>query len=198
VTEGEIRPELKVIGVVSRTGGGYLQSEDYKVTAGWGHAGQGGVTMPAKGKAMAREYTPQERDAFRCGAGALSPATRPSGGWEISNGIESESPAARAGDSAPAPHLLGDTTFDIYLNNTAYWSNIPAKVWQYTIGGYQVMKKWLSYRELELLGRPLTPDEVQEVTNMARRIAAIILLQPALDANYQEVKEQTYAWGKAE
>ena len=63
-----------------------------------------------------------------------------------------------------------------------------------TIGGYQVIKKWLSYRELELLGRPLTPDEAREVMNMARRIAAIVLLEPALDANYQAIKDSTYSW----
>jgi hypothetical protein len=30
--------------------------------------------------------------------------------------------------------------------------------------------------------------------NMARRIAAIVLLEPALDANYQAVKNATYLW----
>ena len=59
------------------------------------------------------------------------------------------------------------------------------------------MKKWLSYRELELLGRALKIDEAREVTNMARRIAAIVLLQPALDANYQAVKASPYAWPAA-
>ena len=52
--------------------------------------------------------------------------------------------------------LLGERTCDVYLNEVAYWSNIPLRVWEYTIGGYQVMKKWLSYREEKLLGRPLT------------------------------------------
>lgn len=77
---------------------------------------------------------------------------------------------------------------DVYLNETACWKNIPAPVWDCTIGGYQVIKKWLSYREFELLGRALAPDEAREVTHMARRIAALILLQPELDKNYQAVK----------
>jgi len=64
---------------------------------------------------------------------------------------------------------LGEGTYDIYLNDVAYWRNIPVQVWNYYIGGYQVMKKWLSYRERPLLGRSLTPDEVEEVTRMARR-----------------------------
>jgi len=88
--------------------------------------------------------------------------------------------------------LLGETTLDIYLNDLAYWRNVPAKVWEYTIGGYQVIKKWLSYRESALLGRALTPDEAREVMNMARRIAAIILLQPALDENYIHCKGSAY------
>jgi hypothetical protein len=80
---------------------------------------------------------------------------------------------------------------DVYLNESACWKDIPAPVWDYTIGGYQVIKKWLSYREHDLLGRPLTPDEAREVTHMARRIAALILLQPELDKNYQVVKAAT-------
>jgi hypothetical protein len=67
-------------------------------------------------------------------------------------------------------------------------------VWSYTIGGYQVMKKWLSYREKALLGRDLKVEEVREVTRMARRIEAILLLQPQLDANYLTVKGNTYPW----
>jgi hypothetical protein len=77
----------------------------------------------------------------------------------------------------------------------AYWRNVPAGVWSYTTGGYQVMKKWLSYRERSLHGRDLSKDEAREVMNMARRIAAILLLEPALDANYRAVTAATYAWG---
>ena len=69
----------------------------------------------------------------------------------------------------------------MYLSDVAYWRNVPERVWGYTIGGYQVMKKWLSYREEKLLGRSLSMDEAREVTNMARRIAAILLLEPALE-----------------
>ena len=83
---------------------------------------------------------------------------------------------------------------DVYLNESACWKDIPAPVWDYTIGGYQVIKKWLSYREFNLLGRALTPDEAREVTHMARRIAALILLQPELDKNYQRVKASTFDW----
>ena len=71
---------------------------------------------------------------------------------------------------------LGDTTFDIHLNGEAFWRNVPAAVWTYRLGGYQVLKKWLSYRERDILGRPLKAEEVQHFSDTARRIAAILRL----------------------
>ena len=65
---------------------------------------------------------------------------------------------------------LGETTFDIYLNARTFWRNVPAAVWTYKLGGYQILKKWLSYREREMLGRALTPEDVQHFTDTARRI----------------------------
>ena len=79
---------------------------------------------------------------------------------------------AALGDAIPA---LGQTTFDIYLNDNAYWKNIPAAVWNYKLGGYQVLKKWLSYRERRVLGRALRPGEALHFTDTARRIAALLL-----------------------
>ena len=80
-----------------------------------------------------------------------------------------------------AAGTLGETTCDVYLNDRAYWRNVPAAVWDYKLGGYQALKKWLSYRERAILGRPLTPDEIQHFTHTARRIAAILLLTPKPD-----------------
>ena len=84
--------------------------------------------------------------------------------------------AGRATERAYTAAALGATTFDIHLNGHAYWRNVPAAVWDYKLGGYQVLKKWLSYRELTVLGRPLLPEEVQHFAETARRIAAILLL----------------------
>jgi hypothetical protein len=172
VTAGTLRPEIKTIAVIAKVGGGALDPDagELALTAKWGYAGKDGVTMPGKGKAVKRDYTPGERSAIREGAAAL--------------GLTFEQALAH----------LGESTFDIYLNDAAYWSNIPEKVWNYYIGGYQVIKKWLSYREKKLLGRPLTPDEAREVMNMARRLAAIVLMEPALNANYQHIKANSYSW----
>ena len=72
--------------------------------------------------------------------------------------------------------VLGQTTLDIYLNGNAFWCNVPAAVWRYKLGGYQVLKKWLSYRERGVLGRALLPEEVQHFTDVARRIGAILVV----------------------
>ena len=71
--------------------------------------------------------------------------------------------------------VLGQTTFDIYLNGNAYWRNVPANVWRYKLGGYQVLKKWLSYRERGVLGRALLPEEVGYFAEVARRIGAMLM-----------------------
>ncbi len=73
------------------------------------------------------------------------------------------------------PDTLGETTYDIHLNNRAYWRNVPANVWAYRLGGYQVLKKWLSYRERKVLGRTLRVEEAGYFSEIARRIAAILL-----------------------
>lgn len=83
---------------------------------------------------------------------------------------------------------------DVYLNETTFWGGIPEAAWGYTIGGYQVLKKWLSYREQAILGRPLTADEAVEFTRIARRLTALVALEPALDENYRaaaSVNEQS-------
>ena len=76
------------------------------------------------------------------------------------------------GDALPT---LGETTVDIYLNARTCWRNVPAAVWTYKLGGYQILKKWLSYREREILGRGLTPEDIQYFTDTARRIGAIVV-----------------------
>lgn len=174
VSTGTIRPELKLVSVISSTQGTKLDPNigDLKISANWGHAGKNGVTMPGKGKYIERDYTSQELDSLKQGIQSL--------------GLTLEQ----------ATQSLGQTTFDIYLNDIAYWKNIPSRVWEYYIGGYQVIKKWLSYREDSLLGRSLTVDEVREVTNIARRITAILLLEPQLNENYNLVKQNIYDWNR--
>ncbi len=139
VTEGTLRPDIAAIAVPSTSDGGNMSGNDFALTAGWGHFGQGEAVMPGQGRVVERPYTTNERTAL--------------------------------GETI---QTLGDTTFDVYLNDRAYWRNVPAAVWSYKLGGYQVLKKWLSYREDKVLSRALKPEEVQHFTDTARRIGAIL------------------------
>ena len=90
--------------------------------------------------------------------------------------VERDYTAAERGALADAVPTLGNTTFDVYLNERAYWRNVPASVWNYQLGGYQVLKKWLSYRESKVLGRPLRLAEAEHFRDTSRRISAILQL----------------------
>ena len=105
VTTGSIRDELKQIGSIAREGGGSLDPEagGLDVTAGWGHAGKGGAVMPGKGKLLERDYAAKERESDRRRRRARSAS------------LEND-----------AFKLIGERTLDVYLNDLAYWKNIPA------------------------------------------------------------------------
>ncbi len=138
-------------------------AEHLKLTAGWGNRGQGATVMPARGKLSRRDWTASETTKLT----ALA----------ATSGLSPQQ----------AIDLLGQTCVDVHLNGEALWSAVPEKVWNYTLGGYQVLKKWLSYRELPLLGRALKPEEASWFSEVVRRITAILLLGPALDASYAAI-----------
>ena len=140
-TQGRLRPEIAAIAVPATLDGRNMAGDDFALTTGWGHFGQGGAVMPGRGRVVERAHTPDERIALH-----------------------------------DASTILGETTFDIHLNHRAWWRNVPAAVWRYKLGGYQVLKKWLSYRERDILARPLRSGEVQHFTDTARRIAAILMI----------------------
>lgn len=140
----------------------------------------------------------------RVGGGALTAAEFAlTAGW--GSGGQGSITMPGKGKTEPRPPQPGEQaaafgsapTLDVYLNATAYWKNVPQPVWDFTIGGYQVMKKWLSYREQRVLGRALTMAEIIEVTAMARRLAALVLLQPRLDENYRAIAAATWVRGAA-
>ena len=60
------------------------------------------------------------------------------------------------------------------------------------------MKKWLSYRERDVLGRALLSDEAHYVTQIIQRIAAVLLLEQALNTNYEVVKRAALPWNMPE
>ena len=100
-------------------------------------------------------------------------------------------PRVYTADELPATEFgnaWGDRTGDLYINDDAYFSNVPELIWHYELGGYPVLKKWLGYRQADRRdGKPLTDDERRWLREVIQRIAALLALGPSLDALYQEV-----------
>jgi hypothetical protein len=103
------------------------------------------------------------------------------GRWRPRPFTAEELPAAEYQDA------WGERSGDLFLNETAYFANVPELVWTYQLGGYPVLKKWLGYRQADRRGgNPLTDDERRWFRQIVQRIAALLALGPSLDALYQE------------
>jgi hypothetical protein len=148
---------------------GVLSATDLAVSAGWGRQDSQGRVNPGKGRVETRAYSTDETEAIRKGANAL--------------GIDGER----------ALELLGPP-LDIFLNAKTRWRCVPTAVWEYFIGGYQVIKKWLSYREEAIFGRALTKEEAREVTGIVRRLATIVLMTDEMNANYSAIRDTALPW----
>jgi hypothetical protein len=145
----------------------------------------GGAAVPARGHLkVSAQWGILQRD------GAVMPAR-----GKLLRRPFSQAERAALGASADE---LGQAC-DVYLNDETFWAGVPERVWEFKIGGFQVLKKWLSYREEGsgqpgLLGRSLTVDEAREFTTLAQRLTAAVVMGPALDANYEEVVAQAWPW----
>ena len=162
-----------VLGRPARVDGGQLRARDLAMDAGWGSRDRAGRVNPGRGGLRTRD---------RFDAEALA-------------AIEEE--AARREENAHSILTRLGQPLDVALNAEVVWEQVPSAAWNYSVGGYQVFKKWLSYREAGVLGRPMTPDEVREGAAIVRRLTAIILLQPELDANYETCRSNPYPWPDA-
>lgn len=94
--------------------------------------------------------------------------------------VKAASPPSEAGDES-------EPSLNIFMNDASYWAGVPERVWQVRVGGYQVLKKWLSYRDASVIKRPLTADEVRHFQETARRLKALSLLSAELDETHQAV-----------
>ncbi|MBA2935649.1 N-6 DNA methylase [Sphingomonas sp. CGMCC 1.13654] len=166
--------EAQVPGVTSGTVAphlrllGRISNTNLKVTAGWGARDSKGKINPGRGRTTIRDWTDEERHVIREGL--------------LAQGIEEDRGFG----------LLGHAV-DVHLNDDTCWSGIPAAAWDYVIGGYNVMKKWLSYREEAVMGRALTTSEAREITGMARRLTSLVLLTDKLNFNYEGCRDDAYS-----
>ena len=98
----------------------------------------------------------------------------------IPQDISIEGPKLRANADKNNPNFVLDKPkFDsekILLNSDLEIIGVSAEVWDYTIGGYKVLDKWLKYR----IGLKLEQDDFTHLVNIAKILKATIAIQKQL------------------
>jgi len=74
----------------------------------------------------------------------------------------------------------------VYVNKTQYFEPVPLELWEYQIGGYQVLAKWLKDRR----ERQLTLEEIKTYCRVVTALQRTIALQEEIDALYPEAESQ--------
>ena len=72
------------------------------------------------------------------------------------------------------------------INKTQYFEPVPQGVWEYQIGGYQVLEKWLKDRK----ERELSLDEIKTYCRVVTALQRTIEIQEEIDVLYPKVEEQ--------
>ena len=66
----------------------------------------------------------------------------------------------------------------VYINQTQYFEGVPAEVWNFYVGGYQVCEKWLKDRK----GRTLSFDDIKHYNGIVSNLHETIRLMAEVDA----------------
>jgi hypothetical protein len=82
----------------------------------------------------------------------------------------------------------------LFINSNQYFTNVPRTVWEYRIGGYQVLDMWLKERKSKKK-RPdqslWVKDGLDEVTTFCKIVEALrqtIEIQREIDKLYPEIE----------
>ena len=70
-----------------------------------------------------------------------------------------------------------DMTDRVWINPSQYFGDVPAAVWSFHIGGYQVCEKWLKDRK----GRSLTYEDIQHYQKIVVALNETIRLMAEID-----------------
>ena len=70
----------------------------------------------------------------------------------------------------------------LFVNRDQYFERVPEKVWNFHIGGYQVLARYFKDRR----GRTLSLAEIETVENIVNVLAFTIRQMAAIDEAYSE------------
>lgn len=72
----------------------------------------------------------------------------------------------------------------IQINESQYFEGIGAELWEYHVGGYQILLKWLKDRK----GRILTTEEIKQYCRIVAAVQKTIETQQIMDALFLKVE----------
>ncbi len=73
----------------------------------------------------------------------------------------------------------------VYINAPQYFEGIEKEVWEYQIGGYQVLDKWLKDRKKRILSL----EDLQHYCRIATALEKTIEIQKTIDEIYPRIEE---------
>ena len=69
----------------------------------------------------------------------------------------------------------------VYINKTQFFSGVPSEVYEFYVGGYQVLNKWLKDRK----GRELSFDDLKHYQNIVGSLSETIRLMTEIDVTIE-------------
>ncbi|MCK4387270.1 MAG: N-6 DNA methylase [Dehalococcoidia bacterium] len=75
----------------------------------------------------------------------------------------------------------------VYINDDQYFERIEKEVWEYQIGGYQVLDKWLKDRK----GRKLSLEEIKHYCQITTALKKTMEVQQKIDSLYADIEKET-------
>ncbi|MFQ5713825.1 MAG: type ISP restriction/modification enzyme [Candidatus Scalinduaceae bacterium] len=73
----------------------------------------------------------------------------------------------------------------VFINKERYFEGIVKDVWEYQIGGYQILDKWLKDRK----GRRLTLDDIRHYCKIVTALKKTIEIQKKIDKLYPQIEK---------
>ncbi len=94
-----------------------------------------------------------------------------------------------SGDARVGKIKYDEAAGRVQINDGQYFEGVEPAVWDYHIGGYRVMEKWLKDRR----GRALSLEEIKHYCNVGAALARTIRVQKEIDEIFGEIEKKTIA-----
>jgi len=91
-----------------------------------------------------------------------------------------------SGDNLVTKVLYNEKESLVYINSSRYFGPISKDIWEYQIGGYQVMAKWLKDRK----DRRLSLENIKQYCRIATAMKETMNIQKQIDTIYTDAERQ--------